>query len=85
VSNPYQTSTKEFTAMPDSTPLQFDILDMDCQSCVKSITEAVQRVDAKASVSADLETKRVVIGGAGDPHEYMAAIEGAGFTVQAAA
>ena len=58
---------------------------MDCESCVRSITTAVQKVDANASVSADLATKRVVIGGVGDTHEFVAAIEGAGFTVKAAA
>ncbi len=71
--------------MPSSTPLQFDVPDMDCESCVKSITEAVQRVHSGAHVSADLATKRVVIGGEGDTHEFVAAIEEAGFTVKAAA
>jgi copper chaperone CopZ len=70
--------------MPDSTPLQFNVPDMDCGACVKSITEAVHRVDAAASVSADPETKRVVIGGDHRSEEYVAAIEEAGFTVQAA-
>ena len=40
--------------MANSTPLQFDVPDMDCDACVASITKAVQRVDPKASVSADL-------------------------------
>jgi copper chaperone CopZ len=71
--------------MAKSTPLQFDVPDMDCDSCVKSITEAVHRVDASAHVSADLVSKRVVIGGEGDTHEFVTAIEGAGFTVKAAA
>ena len=70
--------------MVSSTPLQFDVPDMDCESCVKSITEAVQSVHPGASVSADLATKRVVIGGKGEPHDFMAAIEEAGFTVKAA-
>jgi copper chaperone CopZ len=70
--------------MPKSTPLQFDVPDMDCESCVASITQAVQRVHADASVSVDLATKRVVIGGEGEPHEFMSAIEDAGFTVKPA-
>ena len=69
-------------AMP--TPLQFDVPDMDCQSCVKSITAAVHRVDAHAHVSADLKTKRVVIGGESEAHAFVSAIEAAGFTVKAA-
>jgi len=70
--------------MTKSPPLQFDVPDMDCKSCVRSITEAVHRVDADASVSADLDTKRVVIGGDGAAADFVAAIEGAGFTVSVA-
>jgi copper chaperone CopZ len=70
--------------MPDSTPLQFDIPDMDCQGCISSITKAVHKIDPEAQISADLTTKRVVIGGAGDAHAFMTAIEDAGFTVNAA-
>jgi copper chaperone CopZ len=68
--------------MANSTPLQFDVPDMDCDACVASITKAVQRVDPKASVSADLATKRVVIGTEGESHEFIAAIEDAGYTVK---
>ena len=32
--------------MAQSTPLQFDVPDMDCESCVKSIRQAVERIDA---------------------------------------
>jgi copper chaperone CopZ len=71
--------------MAQSTPLQFDVPDMDCESCVKSIRQAVERIDAAAHVYADLATKRVVIGGEGDIHDYMKAVEDAGFTVKAAA
>ncbi len=71
--------------MANSTPLQFDVPDMDCDACIASITKAVQRVDPKADVSADLETKRVVIGAQGEPHDFMAAIEAAGYTVKPAA
>jgi copper chaperone CopZ len=70
--------------MPDSTPLQFDIPDMDCASCVKSITTAIHKIDPAAHVTADLASKRVIIGATGDAQDYAAAIEGAGFTVQAA-
>jgi len=71
--------------MAMSTPLQFEVPDMDCESCISSIEAAVHKVDASASVSADLATKQVVIGGNGEAHEFMAAIEAAGFTVKAAA
>jgi copper chaperone CopZ len=71
--------------MPESTPLQFDVPDMDCESCIRSITEAVQKLDPAAHVSADLATKRVVIGSGGDVQDFVTAIEEAGFTVNAAA
>jgi len=58
---------------------------MDCDSCVQSITKAVHRLDPKAHVAADLATKRVVIGSDGQPHDFIAAIEAAGFIVNAAA
>ncbi|MDE8344960.1 MAG: heavy-metal-associated domain-containing protein [Acidocella sp.] len=70
--------------MAQSTPLQFTVPDMDCESCVRSITKAVHRVEPAAAVTADLATKLVMIGGSGDAHEYIAAIQDAGFTVQAA-
>ena len=70
--------------MAQPTPMQFDVPDMDCQSCVRAITEAVHRLDAGAQVSADLAAKRVAIGGAGTMRDYAAAIEAAGFSVKAA-
>jgi copper chaperone CopZ len=71
--------------MAKSTPLQFKVPDMDCQSCVKSIEDAVRKVDAAAHVAADLETKRVIIGSeTAEAHALMAAIETAGFSVEAA-
>jgi copper chaperone CopZ len=72
-------------AMAKSTPLQFDVPGMECDSCIASVTKAVHRIDPAAHVSADLASKRVVIGGKGEPHEFMRAIEDAGFDVQAAA
>jgi copper chaperone CopZ len=71
--------------MAKSTPLQFKVPDMDCESCVSSIEQAVHGIDAAASVAADLETKHVVVGTAkAEAHEVMAAIENAGFAVEAA-
>ena len=58
----------------------FTIPDMDCGACVRAITEAVYRQDAAATVQADLATKRVQVSGEGD---FAAAIEHAGFTVNA--
>jgi copper chaperone len=69
--------------MPQSVQLQFTVPDMDCEGCVSSITAAVKRIDAGASVAADLKTKLVVVGSAVDGQEIAAAIEDAGYTVEA--
>lgn len=58
----------------------FTVPDMDCGACVRSITEAVHRLDAQATVTADLAAKSLRISGAADKN-FAAAIESAGFTV----
>jgi copper chaperone CopZ len=70
--------------MAQSTPLQFNVPDMDCEACIASITAAIHRVEPNAAVSADLTSKLVIIGGTGDIHDYMHAVQDAGFTVEAA-
>ncbi len=71
--------------MAKSTPLQFKVPDMDCQSCISSIEQAVHKIDSEASVAADLKTKHVIIGSEkAEAHEMMAAIEKAGFEIKAA-
>jgi copper chaperone CopZ len=70
--------------MAESTPIQFDVPDMDCEACVRSITEALHKIDPKAEVVADLTTKRVMIGADIDAGQAAEAIEAAGFTPQAA-
>lgn len=70
--------------MNESAQLQFIVPDMDCQGCVSSITAAIQRLDSRARVAADLETKQVVVGARAEPDDIKHAIEDAGFTVQAA-
>jgi copper chaperone len=70
--------------MAKSTPLQFDVPSMECESCIEAVTKAVHRVDPEASVAADLATKRVVIGGKGEPQDFIQAIQRAGFAIKAA-
>ena len=62
--------------------LIFSVPDMDCGVCVRAITAAVHRLDATASVAADLASKRVSIGTA-SAADFGKAIEEAGFTVAA--
>jgi copper chaperone CopZ len=70
--------------MPESTPIQFTVPDIDCESCVSSITRAIKRIDSEASVTADLQTKHVIVGSRVEAHEIAQAIVVAGFTVKAA-
>ena len=70
--------------MTQPTQLQFTVPDMDCQGCVSSITAAIKRLDSRAAISADLETKHVAVGAKAEPEDIRRAIEDAGFTVQAA-
>lgn len=67
--------------MTQATMLQLNVPDMDCASCVRAITAAVQRVAADANVTADLAAKRVVIDGTGAAADFVTAIERAGFSL----
>jgi copper chaperone CopZ len=64
--------------------LHFSVPDMDCGGCVHAITEAVHRLDAAASVAADLTSKRVSVTTGAVAAKVQAAIEGAGFEVAGA-
>jgi copper chaperone len=70
--------------MAYSTPLQFDVPDMNDESSVQAIQKAVRRVDPSAHVVADLESKRVIIGSEASAQEFAEAIAAAGFTIKAA-
>ena len=63
---------------------RFTVPDMTCGGCVKAITAAVQRIDPAATVAADLPTHKVDITSSRPAAELAAAIDGAGFTAEAA-
>ncbi|MDR3521294.1 MAG: heavy metal-associated domain-containing protein [Acidocella sp.] len=71
--------------MTQAAPHQFDVPDMDCSGCVASIERAVHKLDAAATVDANLTTKRVVVDSAAATADIKAAIEGAGYDVKTAA
>jgi copper chaperone CopZ len=60
--------------------LLFTVPDMDCQGCVNSITAAIHRLDAGASVAADLATKRVMVD-SDVAADFAGAIKQAGFEI----
>ena len=55
------------------------IEDMTCGGCVASISRVVKNLDASATVSADVTTKRVVITSHKDAQALIAVIASAGF------
>ncbi len=59
----------------------FNVNDMTCGHCVGAVTKALKAVDPAATVSVNLETKRVQIDSTGsDAQELKAAIAEAGYT-----
>ena len=57
----------------------FDIPDMTCGHCVKTITQAVQSVDAAAQVQADLATHSIGVTSGASVASLSAAIAAAGY------
>ncbi|RYF83049.1 MAG: copper chaperone [Comamonadaceae bacterium] len=60
----------------------FQVQGMTCQHCVRSVVDAVQSLDAQASVAVDLPTGRVDVNSAQPREAVAAAIAEAGYTVQ---
>ena len=63
---------------------RFTIPDMDCDGCITAITRAIQKLDTAAILRADLATHVVEITSSIPKAELEAAIDAAGYTVQAA-
>lgn len=64
--------------------LRLNVDGMSCGHCVRSVTEAVKRVDPKAEVRVDLQAKQVEAETAADAKVVMRAIADAGYAVSAA-
>jgi copper chaperone len=62
--------------------LEFQVNGMTCGGCARAITNAVESVDAAATVQVDLAAKRVTIDPAADTAKLQSAIEDAGYEVQ---
>ena len=61
----------------------FQVIDMTCGHCVKTITNAVHVVAPDSTVQCDVATKKVVVQGDHEPDKVESAIRDAGYTVQA--
>jgi copper chaperone len=62
----------------------FRVPDIHCDGCVRALTGAVQELDDKATVQADLQTKQVRVETTVPDEAVAEAIRDAGFTVEAA-
>jgi copper chaperone len=73
------------SSLKEPTVIAFEVQDMTCGHCVRTITQAVQALDPKAQVQIDLTTHRVAIDAAqADAAALGDAIREAGFTPVAA-
>ena len=61
--------------------VEFDVQGMTCGGCVRSVTNAIQRIDADAVVDVDLAAKKVSVKSAANADRLMEAIQGAGYQV----
>jgi copper chaperone len=60
--------------------LTFTVPGMSCEHCVRAVSTELEQVEGVASVEVDLETKLVVVQGAGlDDMRLRTAIEDAGY------
>lgn len=64
------------------TTLNLTIPDMACSACAETITQAVQKLDAAATVQADTTTKQVTIATPSAADAVKQAIVDAGYTIQ---
>jgi len=58
----------------------FQVIDMTCNHCVKSITNSVHSVAPEAGVLCDVSTHTVSVSGEHDPKRVEQAIKEAGYT-----
>ena len=61
--------------------IELKVPNLACSACVKTVTQAIQSVDAAAQVSADTKTKQVSIVTNAPEAAIKTAITTAGYTV----
>jgi copper chaperone len=64
--------------------MRFHIENMTCGGCARSVTKAVETVDAKAKVNADPVTKKLTIESAVPAEAFSRALDDAGYLATAA-
>ena len=59
--------------------ITFEVKDMTCGHCVKSVTAVVKQVDAAASLQIDLPTHKVLINSSQPAEAFKAALAEEGY------
>ncbi|MDT8840111.1 heavy-metal-associated domain-containing protein [Paraburkholderia fungorum] len=59
--------------------MEFQVNDMSCGGCARSITNAVKQVDPAASVDVDIAQKTVKVSSSVSPEKVLNAISEAGY------
>ncbi len=62
-------------------PTTFDVPDLHCPACARSVTAAVLAAEPGATVNVDVPARRVTVAPVGSAARIAQAIEDAGFTV----
>ena len=60
--------------------IEMNVPDMTCGHCIDTIRKAVSGVDEGASCDVDLDAKRVKVMSAMPPSDFVAALEGVGYS-----
>lgn len=60
--------------------IEMNVPDMTCNHCVATIRTAVAGIDEGASCEVDLDAKRVTVGSARPPSDFVEALEEAGYS-----
>lgn len=63
--------------------MEFQISNMTCEGCVRSVTKAIHKVDSAATVQADLAAKKVEVKTTAARAEISTALAQAGYEVAA--
>ncbi|MCF3934608.1 heavy-metal-associated domain-containing protein [Acuticoccus sp. M5D2P5] len=63
--------------------MTFDVPDMHCGGCVSSVARILSRLDDKATVEADLETRKVRVETSASQDAVLKALAAAGFPATA--
>ena len=64
---------------------RFQVPNMTCGGCAKSVTKAIQSVDPQAKVDIDLPTKRINVDSGADESAVVAVLEDVGYPPRRAA